>query len=150
MKINNFYGNFFIRGTDLLALPNCTPDSVFSFDLVHDEQSISSGMVTIQSALLYTTSDGERRIRVATQAFPVTSRTSELMASIDAEAVATLLSKQAMDIGLRSNLKLLNTQKLAKKLLGYHIFSKSQMTSNKMVHKQKLFLEPFFMCFPVV
>lgn len=104
MKISNFYGNFFIRGTDLLALPNCTPDSVFSFDLVHDEQSINNKMVTIQSALLYTTSDGERRIRVATQAFPVTSRSSELMASVDAEAVATLLSKQAMDIGLRSNL----------------------------------------------
>lgn len=26
MRITNFYGNYFIRGTDLLALPNCTAD----------------------------------------------------------------------------------------------------------------------------
>jgi len=26
IRITNFYGNYFIRGTDLLALPNCTAD----------------------------------------------------------------------------------------------------------------------------
>ncbi len=104
MRISNFYGNFFIRGTDLLALPNCTMDSVFGFDLVHDEQSINSPYVTIQSALLYTTSEGERRIRVATQVLKTTSRNSELMASVDAEACAALLSKQAMSVGIKTNL----------------------------------------------
>jgi protein transport protein SEC24 len=59
MRITNFYGNFFIRGTDLLALPNCTSDSVFGFDLAHDEQSMPSTVVTVQAALLYTSSDGE-------------------------------------------------------------------------------------------
>jgi hypothetical protein len=34
----NFYGNYFIRGTDLLALPNCTPDSVFGIEFAYDEQ----------------------------------------------------------------------------------------------------------------
>ncbi len=104
MRISNFYGNFFIRGTDLLALPNCNMDSVFGFDLVHDEQSINTPYVTIQSALLYTTSEGERRIRVATQVLKTTSRNSELMASVDAEACAALLSKQAMSVGIKTNL----------------------------------------------
>jgi protein transport protein SEC24 len=104
MRISNFYGNFFIRGTDLLALPNCSADSVFGFDLVHDEQSINTPYVTIQSALLYTSSDGERRIRVATQVLKTTSKTSEFMASVDAEACATLLSKQAMNVAIKSNL----------------------------------------------
>ncbi len=104
MRITNFYGNFNIRGQDLLALPNCTPDSVFSFDLNHDEQSINSPFITIQSALLFTNSDGDRRIRVSTQAVKVTTRTSEFMESIDAEAVATLLSKQAMSLAIKTNL----------------------------------------------
>ncbi len=104
MKISNFYGNFFIRGTDLLALPTCTSDSVFAFDLVHDEQNVSSSVVTVQSALLYTSTEGERRIRVVTQAIPVTSLASEVIGSVDADAVSALLAKQAVDIGIKTNL----------------------------------------------
>ncbi len=104
MKISNFYGNFFIRGTDLLALPNCSADSVFGFDLVHDEQSINTPYVTIQSALLYTTSDGERRIRVATQVLKTTGKTTEFMGSVNPETCAVLLSKQAIDLGVKTSL----------------------------------------------
>ena len=104
MKITNFYGNFFIRGTDLLALPTCTSDSVFAFDLAHDEQNVTSSVVTIQSALLYTSTEGERRIRVVTQAIPVSSLASEVIGSVDADAVSALLAKQALDISIKTNL----------------------------------------------
>ena len=104
MKISNFYGNFFIRGTDLLALPNCSADSVFGFDLVHDEQSINTPYVTIQSALLYTTSCGERRIRVATQVLKTTGKITEFMGSVNSEACSVLLSKQAIDLGVKTSL----------------------------------------------
>lgn len=104
MRITNFYGNFLIRGTDLLALPNCTSDSVFGFDLVHDEQTVNTNFITVQSALLYTTSDGERRIRVATQALPVTSLMSEVMASVNTDALCCLLSKQARNLAVKTTL----------------------------------------------
>lgn len=104
MRITNFYGNFFIRGTDLLALPNCTSDSVFGFDLAHDEQNMPSTVVTVQAALLYTSSDGERRIRVMTQALPLTNSMSELVASIDTEAACNLMSKQALDLCFKSTI----------------------------------------------
>lgn len=104
MRVTNFYGNFFIRGTDLLALPNCNADSVFGFDLAHEEQSVSSTHVTVQAALLYTNSDGERRIRVLTQALPVSSLNSEVIASVDAEASCALLAKQALEITAKSGL----------------------------------------------
>lgn len=104
MRITNFYGNFFIRGNDLLALPNCNSESVFGFDLVHDEQNMSGNVVTVQAALLYTSSNGERRIRVMTQALPVTSLTSEMIASVDTETVCCLLSKQALDVSIKSSM----------------------------------------------
>jgi len=104
MRISNFYGNFFIRGTDLLALPNCTSDSVFGFDIEHDEQNLSSSIVTVQSALLYTSSDGQRRIRVLTQAMPITQSNSEFIASVDTETVCNLISKQALDMSLKTTL----------------------------------------------
>jgi protein transport protein SEC24 len=104
MRITNFYGNFYIRGTDLLALPNCNTDSVFGFDLAHDEQNMSSSVVTVQAALLYTSSDGERRIRVMTQALPVTSLTTELMSSVNTDAVCNLMSKQALELCYKTTL----------------------------------------------
>lgn len=104
MRISNFYGNFFIRGTDLLALPNCSPDSVFGFDLVHDEQSVNNPYVAIQSALLYTTSDGERRIRVATQVLKTTTKVVDFMKSVNVEVCVTLLAKQAISVGIKTNL----------------------------------------------
>lgn len=104
MRISNFYGNFYIRGTDLLALPNCNTDSVFGFDISHDEQNVSSNYVTLQAALLYTSSEGQRRIRVMTQVLPVTNRSSELMASVNVDTVCNLLSKQAVEVAVKSSL----------------------------------------------
>lgn len=104
MKITNFYGNFFIRGSDLLALPNCNADSVFAFDFAHDEHNLNSSFMTIQSALLYTSSEGERRIRVITQAIPVTSLASEVINTVDCDAMSALLAKQALDVATKTNL----------------------------------------------
>jgi len=104
MKITNFYGNFFIRGSDLLALPNCNADSVFAFDFAHDEHNLSSTFMTIQTALLYTSSEGERRIRVITQAVPVTSLASEVINTVDGDALSALLAKQALDVAIKTNL----------------------------------------------
>jgi hypothetical protein len=51
IRFSNFYGNYFIRGTDLLALPNCTSDSSFSLDMAYDEAVLSAQAITIQVRL---------------------------------------------------------------------------------------------------
>ncbi len=51
LRITNFYGNYFIRGTDLLALPNCTPDSVFAVEFGYDEQLLTASVVSVQVRL---------------------------------------------------------------------------------------------------
>lgn len=77
---------------------------MFGFDLVHDKQTVISPFITIQSALLYTCSEGERRIRVCTQALPVTALTSEVASSVNSEALSCLLSKQALKLSVKTNL----------------------------------------------
>lgn len=104
MRIPNFYGNFSIRGQDLLALPNVTSDTCMGFDLVHDEPMLNTSVVCIQSALLYTSQEGERRIRVHTHALQVTSVLSDVINSVDTDAVCNLLAKQALDLSLKSGL----------------------------------------------
>jgi protein transport protein SEC24 len=102
VRISNFYGNYFVRGTDLLALPNCTSDSTFAFDLAYDESMLSAQAITLQCALLYTTTEGERRIRVHTMLIPITQNIKEMVDSIDIDCVVNLLSKQAIDVAQKT------------------------------------------------
>lgn len=105
LRFSNFYGNYFIRGTDLLALPNCTSDSTFALDLAYDEAHLSSTVVTVQAALLYTNSSGERRIRVHTMVVPVTPSLPEMLETVDMDCAMNLLAKQAVDIAQKSGLE---------------------------------------------
>jgi protein transport protein SEC24 len=105
LKVQNFYGNYYIRGTDLLSLPNCTSDSTFGFDLSYEDQTLPSTAVTVQAALLYTSSNGERRIRVHTTVIPVCQSIPDFLDSIDIDCGINLLCKQSADIALKTGLE---------------------------------------------
>lgn len=106
VAITNFYGNFFIRGQDLLALPNASPDTAFSVELTFDPAEVlpASSVVSVQAALLYTSSAGERRIAVHTLARPVTTVLADMFRRCDCECVANIMSKVALDHVLRAGL----------------------------------------------
>ena len=105
MKISRFHGNFFIRGTDLLALPNVSRDSSYTVELEHDSEAIGTPVVYIQSALLYTTSSGERRIRVHTMAAPVATKTEDLVKNVDMDTMCNIIAKKAATVALTKGLK---------------------------------------------
>jgi protein transport protein SEC24 len=52
-----------------------------------------------QSALLYTTTTGERRIRVHTIAIPISININAILAGLDSQAIACLLSKMGLSSG---------------------------------------------------
>ncbi|KAK4337049.1 hypothetical protein RND71_044125 [Anisodus tanguticus] len=89
--IQSFFGNFFVRSVDLLALPNCNPDSGYAVQLSIDEELKDFSHVCFQAAVLYTSTDGERRIKVHTVSFPVVSTIHEVINNADQEAVVGLV-----------------------------------------------------------
>ncbi|RYY75854.1 hypothetical protein EON63_19110 [archaeon] len=48
IRFSNFYGNYYVRGTDLLALPNVTPESCFALDMAYDEAMLGAQVCNIQ------------------------------------------------------------------------------------------------------
>ena len=50
--LKNFYGNFYLRGQDLLAVPTIDCDKAFAVEMKHDEQPLTANSISIQSALL--------------------------------------------------------------------------------------------------
>lgn len=97
-KVTDFYGNFRLRSTDLLTVPCIDSDKSFALklDVADEKKPVGSATLSIQSALLYTTSSGERRIRVHTICVPVTSYTAHIYTAISAPAVTTMLTKTAL------------------------------------------------------
>lgn len=105
ISIHTFHGNFFVRSTDLIALPNVCPDSSYAIQMTINEDLKEFSQVALQAALLYTASNGERRIRVHTIALPVVTVIGEVLAGADQEAIACLLAKMAVDRSMQSNVQ---------------------------------------------
>lgn len=53
-----FHGNFFVRSTDLLALPAVPLDQSYAIE-VQIEENITTPFVVFQTAVLHTTCDGK-------------------------------------------------------------------------------------------
>lgn len=93
LRISSFYGHFFVRSTDLLALPACDADKTFAVEITHEETLITGQSSYLQAALLYTSSQGERRIRVHTLAVPIVSDMIDLYKACDTGCTAALMAK---------------------------------------------------------
>ena len=114
LSIHTFHGNFFVRSTDLLSLPNINPDAGFGLQVSIDENLHEIQNICFQAALLYTSSKGifgtrifqyyvqsytlfrllgERRIRVHTMCLPIASTVAEVIQSADQQCIVGLLAK---------------------------------------------------------
>ncbi|XP_076606700.1 protein transport protein Sec24A isoform X2 [Chaetodon auriga] len=104
MSIHTFHGNFFVRSTDLLSLPNVNPDAGFAVQMSIEENLDDMQVVSFQAALLYTSSKGERRIRVHTLCLPVVNSLSDIFAGADVQAISGLLACMAVDRSVTASL----------------------------------------------
>ena len=58
LRMSSFHGNFFVRSTDLLAMPAVPQDLSYAIE-VQIEDTITAPFVVFQTAVLHTTCYGE-------------------------------------------------------------------------------------------
>jgi protein transport protein SEC24 len=104
LRMSTFYGNFFNRSSDLCAFPAFPRDQAYVVEVAIDE-NLTKNFVCMQTAVLHTTSNGERRIRVMTLALPTTTNLADLYASADQCAITTFFSHKAVERTLNSGLE---------------------------------------------
>ena len=103
-KIAKFFGHLYVRGVDLLVVPNCHQDQTFGITIEPVENETPDPNVCVQFALLYTNSESERRIRVHTIQLVSTPNVAEVYSSLDAQVMGSLLGNLAMEESVRSTL----------------------------------------------
>lgn len=91
-----FHGNCTTRVPDIMALPNVPQDQSYCVELELEEE-IQSPYVYFQTALLYTTCFGERRIRVINLCIPVARSLPEVFSAADQVAIARTICHQGSD-----------------------------------------------------
>lgn len=104
LRATSFHGNFFVRSTDLLALPAVPLDQSYAIEC-EIEETINQPFVVFQSVVMHSTSFGERRLRVTNLALPTTSSLSELYSSADQIAIITLLANKAVERSIHHRLE---------------------------------------------
>ncbi|KAF2205030.1 hypothetical protein GQ43DRAFT_437365 [Delitschia confertaspora ATCC 74209] len=103
LRMSTFYGNFFNRSSDLCAFPAFPRDQAYVVEVAIDE-TIAKPYVCMQAAVLHTTCNGERRIRVLTLAIPTTETMANIYASADQCAIAQYFSHKAVERALGNGL----------------------------------------------
>ncbi len=109
LRISNFFGTFFVRSTDLLALPACDADKTFAVEITHEETLVTGQSSFLQAALLYTSSQGERRIRVLTMSVPIVPDLIDLYKACDTGCTAALMAKISVEKALSAKLEVVRS-----------------------------------------
>ncbi|KAM4707866.1 protein transport protein Sec24B isoform 2-T2 [Discoglossus pictus] len=104
LSIHTFHGNLFVRSTDLLSLANINEDSGFAVQMSIEDSLTDTSLACFQIALLYTSSKGQRRIRVHTLCLPVVTSLPDVFAGADVQAITCLLANMAVDRSISSSL----------------------------------------------
>jgi protein transport protein SEC24 len=72
LRMSAFFGNFFVRSTDLLSLPNVPRDQSYSIEISY-EDNIHIPIVCFQTALLHTSSSGKHLGRIMSSLYKLSS-----------------------------------------------------------------------------
>ncbi|KAF5802504.1 putative Zinc finger, Sec23/Sec24-type, sec23/Sec24, trunk domain, sec23/Sec24, helical [Helianthus annuus] len=95
LQVQEYSGNFCKRIPTDVDLPAVDCDKAIMVTLKHDDKLQDGTECSFQCALLYTTVNGQRRIRVSTLSLPCTTMLSNLFRSADLDTQFSCFLKQA-------------------------------------------------------
>lgn len=95
LQVNEYSGNYCKRIPSDVDLPAIDCDKTIMVTLKHDDKLQDGSECSFQCALLYTTIDGQRRIRISTFSLPCTTMLSDLFRSADLDTQFACILKQA-------------------------------------------------------
>ncbi|XP_042431796.1 protein transport protein Sec24-like At3g07100 [Zingiber officinale] len=148
VRFTSYHGHFMLRSADLLALPAVDCDKAFAMQLALEENLLTTQTVYFQVALLYTSSSGERRIRVHTAAAPVVTDLHEMYNQADTGAIVALLGRIAIESSLSQKLEDARQSihlKLVKSLKEYrNLFAVQHRLSGRLIYPESLRLLPLY------
>ncbi|CAI7813032.1 unnamed protein product [Closterium sp. NIES-53] len=99
LSVSDYFGNFHRRIPAEIYLPAMDSDKAIMATVKHDEKLAENSEACFQCAILYTTTTGERRVRVHTLSLPTTAALASVFRGADLDAqFAYMLKTAAADV----------------------------------------------------
>ncbi|GMH37330.1 hypothetical protein BSKO_05203 [Bryopsis sp. KO-2023] len=102
LEVESYLGACYLRTASDVDLPAIDCDKSVMIKLRHDDKLQEGSEACVQCALLYTTTSGQRRIRVNTVAVSVTGNISQIYRGADLESYLNYIARK-MSISLPGN-----------------------------------------------
>eukprot|EP01018_Ginkgo_biloba_P039480 Gb_26869 [translate_table: standard] len=148
VRFSNYHGHFMLRTSDLMAMPAVDCDKAFAMQLSLEDTLLTAQTVYFQVALLYTSSSGERRIRVHTMAVSVVADLGEMYRNADVGAVMSLLSRLAIEKTLSHKLedaRHITQLRIVRSLREYsNLFAGQHRLTGRLIYPESLKLLPLY------
>ncbi|GFZ13594.1 Sec23/Sec24 protein transport family protein [Actinidia rufa] len=148
VRFTTYHGNFMLRSTDLIALPAVDCDKAYAMQMSLEETLLTTQTVYFQVALLYTSSSGERRIRVHTAAAPVVSELGEMYRQADTGAIISLFCRLAIEKTLSYKLEEARSsiqQRIVKAFREYrNLYAVQHRLGGRMIYPESLKFLPLY------
>ncbi|KAL3338292.1 hypothetical protein AABB24_030437 [Solanum stoloniferum] len=147
LQVNEYSGNYCKRIPSDVDLPAIDCDKTIMVTLKHDDKLQDGSECSFQCALLYTTIDGQRRIRISTFSLPCTTMLSDLFRSADLDTqVACILKQAASEVPTAPlpQIRELVTNHCINILYSYRKFCATVSSSGQLILAEALKLLPLY------
>ena len=152
VSINGYTGHFTPSNyADDIDIPAIDSDKSIGVTFTYDESAMKEGsQIAVQCALLYTTSAGERRVRVHNILVPVSGQYSTIFKSLDCDAIVALLTRDAAEAARVKGHQLATIvgnafERIADSLAAYRRLCTKNPASGQLILPESVRLLPLYM-----
>lgn len=147
LRVAEHFGNFHMKNSTDLEIAGLDSEKAFGVLVKHDSKLDEKTEASFQVALLYTTADGLRRVRVHNFSTPVTTLLGNVFRWADMDTTINFLSKGAIAQGLSKPLKDVRdalTDKCVKILSSYRKNCASSTAAGQLILPEAFKLFPIY------
>ncbi|XP_025201157.1 protein transport protein Sec24D isoform X3 [Melanaphis sacchari] len=143
----DFYGHFFMSNSTDVELASIDCDKAIAIEVKHDDKLDEQDGVLVQTAMLYTSCSGQRRVRILNLSLRSSGQMGELYRSCDLDTIMNFFGKQVMYKILESSgrqVKDAITNKTAQILATYRKHCASPSSAGQLILPECMKLMPLY------
>lgn len=147
LHVTDHLGNIFMRNSTDVELASLDADKAFVVAFRHDGKLDEKVEAHFQTATLYTTADGDRRVRCHNIAIPVTNLLGNIFRYADLDATMAYLTKSAVALAQQKSLREVRhmlTERCVKILLAYRRNCASSTSPGQLILPESFKLLPLY------
>ncbi|EEB07263.1 COPII-coated vesicle component Sfb3 [Schizosaccharomyces japonicus yFS275] len=147
LRVSRYIGNFFQRTPQDIEMGGLDADKAIAVLFKHEGKLSTSLDAHFQTAVLYTTVTGQRRVRVVNYCCAVATRLEDSLVLASTEPIAGIFAKEACDLVSLKSIKEANTrllEQLVNLLKHYRKIITSRTSPGQLVLPRNLALLPIY------